>query len=257
MSKYCRDLRVNSVRKLSDKHVLLKLTHDNPLPQMCPGQFVEVRVDNSPNTFLRRPISVNDVDVSKNELWLLVAAVGEGTRRLCQLQEGDSLNCLFPLGNCFTSAEQLRNKRVLLIGGGVGVAPLLYQGRKLAELGNKPPFLLGARSEKDLLELEYFEKLGSVYITTEDFSKGEKGFVTDHSILRDAYFDFIQTCGPKPMMMSVARYAMAHHIECEASLENLMACGLGACLCCVEKTVSGNRCVCTDGPVFNIERLLW
>lgn len=166
MSKYCRDLRVNSVRKLSDKHVLLKLTHDNPLPQMCPGQFVEVRVDNSPNTFLRRPISVNDVDVSKNELWLLVAAVGEGTRRLCQLQEGDSLNCLFPLGNCFTSAEQLRNKRVLLIGGGVGVAPLLYQGRKLAELGNKPSFLLGARSEKDLLELEYFEKLGSVYITT-------------------------------------------------------------------------------------------
>ena len=117
--------------------------------------------------------------------------------------------------------------------------------------------MLGARSASDLLELDLFKEMGPVYVTTEDFSAGEKGYVTDHTILQNEHFDFIQTCGPKPMMQSVARYARERKIECEASLENLMACGLGACLCCVEKTVEGNLCVCTDGPVFNIKKLLW
>ena len=94
-------------------------------------------------------------------------------------------------------------------------------------------------------------------VTTEDGSLGEKGFVTNHSVLEGGQFDLIQTCGPKPMMLSVARYANEHAIECEASLENMMACGLGACLCCVEKTDEGNLCVCKEGPVFNIKRLLW
>jgi dihydroorotate dehydrogenase electron transfer subunit len=86
---------------------------------------------------------------------------------------------------------------------------------------------------------------------------GEKGFVTNHSLLQQATFDRISTCGPKPMMVAVARYAAQANIPCEASLENLMACGLGACLCCVEKTVDGNLCVCTEGPVFDTRRLLW
>ena len=91
MKKFILDLTVNSVEALSDKHVLIKLTDDKPLPEMLPGQFVEVRVDNSPSTFLRRPISINNVDYDKNELWLLVAAVGDGTKRLQLLQKGDKL----------------------------------------------------------------------------------------------------------------------------------------------------------------------
>ena len=94
-------------------------------------------------------------------------------------------------------------------------------------------------------------------VTTEDGSQGEKGFVTNHSILSNEHFDFIATCGPKPMMMAVAKYAHKAGIECEVSLENMMACGLGACLCCVEKTNEGNLCVCKEGPVFNIKQLLW
>lgn len=256
MKKFILDLTVNSVEALSDKHVLIKLTDDKPLPEMLPGQFVEVRVDNSPSTFLRRPISINNVDYDRNELWLLVAAVGDGTRQLQKLQKGDRLNCMLPLGNSFTMPTDSAQK-VLLVGGGVGVAPLLYFGKRIKEMGGEPTFLLGARSAKDVLERELFEQVGRVLITTEDGSEGEKGFVTNHSVLAQEYFDRISTCGPKPMMMAVARYAFKNDIECEVSLENKMACGVGACLCCVEKTVEGNKCVCKEGPVMNIKKLTW
>lgn len=256
MKKYILDLTVNSVEALSDKHVLIKLTDDKPLPEMLPGQFVEVRVDNTPSTFLRRPISINNVDYDHNELWLLVAAVGDGTRQLQKLQKGDRLNCVLPLGNSFTMPTDSTQK-VLLVGGGVGVAPLLYFGKRIKAMGGEPTFLLGARSAKDVLERELFELVGRVLITTEDGSEGEKGFVTNHSVLAQEHFDRISTCGPKPMMMAVARYAFKNDIECEVSLENKMACGVGACLCCVEKTVEGNKCVCKEGPVMNIKKLTW
>ena len=256
MKKFILDLTVNSVEALSDKHVLIKLTDDKPLPEMLPGQFVEVRVDNSPSTFLRRPISINNVDYDRNELWLLVAAVGDGTRQLQKLQKGDRLNCMLPLGNSFTMPTDNAQK-MLLVGGGVGVAPLLYFGKRIKAMGGEPTFLLGARSAKDVLERELFKQVGRVFITTEDGSEGEKGFVTNHSVLAQEHFDRISTCGPKPMMMAVARYAFKNDIECEVSLENKMACGVGACLCCVEKTVEGNKCVCKEGPVMNIKKLTW
>ena len=255
MKKYLLDLMVKSVDRIHDRYVLIKLTDDHPLPDMLPGQFVEVRVDGSPNTFLRRPISINFVDRSQNELWLLVATIGDGTRRLAELTEGDILNCLLPLGNGFTPAKS--GERVLLIGGGVGVAPLLYMGAEMQRQGIEPTFLLGARTAKDLLLTNIYNMYGRVFVTTEDGSKGEKGFVTNHSILLQEHFDRISTCGPTPMMKAVARLAKEKGIDCEASLENLMACGLGACLCCVEKTIDGNLCVCKDGPVFDVRRLLW
>ena len=233
MKKYIIDLRVVSLQHFNDKYVLLKLSSDEKLPAMLPGQFVEVRVDGSPNTFLRRPISINLVDYDRNELWLLVAAVGEGTRHLASLHEGDTLNCVLPLGNGFTMPKTPEDKW-LLIGGGVGIAPLLYFGQEIVRMGAKPTFLLGARSESDLLELEEFRKLGQVLITTEDGS----------------------AC-PNPMMKAVARVATELGVRCEASLENMMACGVGACLCCVEKTTEGNLCVCKEGPVFDVKRLLW
>ena len=255
MKKYILDLKVKQVEQIHQRYVLIKLTHDNALPEMLPGQFVEVRVDGSPSTFLRRPISINFVDCENNELWLLVATVGEGTKQLAKLKFGDVLNCVLPLGNGFTPAKQ--GEKVLLVGGGVGVAPLLYMGAEMKRQGIEPTFLLGARTANDLLMLPIFNKYGRAYVTTEDGSMGEKGFVTNHSILNQEHFDRISTCGPTPMMKAVARYARQNNVDCEASLENLMACGLGACLCCVEKTTEGNLCVCKDGPVFNIKKLLW
>lgn len=256
MKKYCFDLTVKAVERPTSQHVLLVLTDDKSLPEMVPGQFVEVRVDGSDTTFLRRPISINYVDYNANELHLLVHVVGEGTARLAQLKAGDKLNCVFPLGNGFTLPSST-DEKILLVGGGVGVAPLLYLGKKIKETGATPVFLLGAKTKSDLLQLDKFAKIGTVYITTEDGSMGEVGFVTNHSVLQREEFSRVQVCGPKPMMVAVARYAKANNVVCEVSLENMMACGLGACLCCVEKTVEGNLCVCKDGPVFNIEKLLW
>lgn len=255
MKKYILDLTVRSVENLSPKHVLIKLTDHQPLPEMLPGQFVEVRVDGSRSTFLRRPISIHFVDKESNELWLMVAMIGDGTRQMGRLQAGDTLNCVLPLGNAFTMPAA-KDEKVLLVGGGVGVAPMLYLGSTLHAQGIQPTFLLGGRTAQDLLELDLFNKYGRVCVTTEDGSLGEKGFVTNHSVLNE-HFDRICTCGPTPMMKAVAHYAKEHDVTCEVSLENLMACGLGACLCCVEKTTEGNLCVCKEGPVFNINRLLW
>lgn len=256
MKKYVKDLMVAAVEFPHELYVLLKLTDSEPLPEMRAGQFVEVRVDGSPKTFLRRPISINYVDRKNNQLWLLIKKVGEGTHRLAELRVGDTLNLVFPLGNGFSPVKK-QGEKVLLVGGGVGVAPLLDYGKYLKDNGAQPIFLLGARSKSDLLELDLFGQIAPVYVTTEDGSEGERGFVTQHTLLDMEKFDRISVCGPKPMMVSVARYAKATNTPCEVSLENMMACGLGACLCCVEKTVKGNVCVCKEGPVFDINDLTW
>jgi dihydroorotate dehydrogenase electron transfer subunit len=257
MKKLLLDLIVKENIKLHKNYVLLKMTHRDPLPSVLPGQFAELRVDNAPNVFLRRPISINFVDRDKNEIWFLIQLVGEGTRKLAQLSPGDVLNTILPLGNGFSFPAGDQANKPLLIGGGVGTAPMLMLGSALLRAGLKPTFLLGARSEDDLLQLDQFSQLGDVFVTTEDGSKGEKGFVTQHRVLQKEHFTMIYTCGPRPMMQAVARYAKANGIECEVSLENRMACGLGACLCCVEKTQEGHVCVCKEGPVFNIKKLLW
>ena len=275
MKKYVQDFDVRSVEALSTRHVLLRLTPRGDMPEMRPGQFVEV--SGGPSVLLRRPISINNVDYERGELWLLVAAVGEGTKYICGMKAGESLNIVLPLGNGFTMpaapaqpldfveispARQNEQGRLpsltrnLLVGGGVGVAPLLFMGSVLARAGIRPTFLLGARTESELLELDYFTAIGDVYTTTVDGSHGERGFVTDHSILSTSPSS-IHVCGPKPMMVAMARYAKGRGIPSEVSLENMMACGVGACLCCVEKTVRGNVCVCTEGPVFNIDELTW
>ncbi len=256
MRKICEDFLVQATEQLSDRHWLMRLSSSAALPEMHPGQFVQVHIDDSPTTYLRRPISINMVDYERNEILLLVAAIGEGTRHLVRKKPGEKVNCLLPLGNSFTMPRST-DERFLLVGGGVGIAPMLFLGKRLVKMGVHPSFLLGARTAAELLEKDMFSELGDLYLTTEDGSEGEKGYVTNHSILKEKQFDRIATCGPKPMMMSVARYAKQNDIECEVSLENDMACGLGACLCCVEDTTDGHICVCTEGPVLNIKKLLW
>ncbi|MDR0843884.1 MAG: dihydroorotate dehydrogenase electron transfer subunit [Tannerella sp.] len=258
MKKYLLDMKVVENERLHRDYSLLKLTADTALPEMRPGQFAEVRVEGSPETYLRRPISIHYVDRPKNELWLLIRLAGKGTLRMAEYRAGETVNLLLPLGNGFSIPPQDdAPSKLLLIGGGVGTAPLLYLGEALKSKEFAPQFLLGARSKEDVLQLEAFRQRGAVHVTTEDGSLGEKGFVTQHSILREERFDRIYTCGPKPMMVAVAKYAAQEGIACEVSLENTMACGIGACLCCVERTKEGHVCVCTEGPVFNINQLNW
>ena len=228
---------------------------DPELPAMKPGQFVQVAIPDAPHTFLRRPISINYVD--GNEMALLVRRAGEGTSRLCDLRSGARLNIVAPLGRGFTIPGQ-QTGRLLLAGGGVGIAPLCFLGRAMKAAGLTPEFVIGARSEADLLELDMLREIGEVHVTTDDGSVGEHGVVTCHSTwCLGATIQRVYCCGPAPMMKAVARLSDSLGADCEVSLENMMACGLGACLCCVEKTVRGNVCVCTEGPVFNIKELTW
>lgn len=254
--KQVTDFTITGLTKYNDMYSRLTLTPANgkALPVILPGQFVQVAVE-TPGVFLRRPISINDVDYANNTIDLLIRKAGHGTAALIALSEGDSVNILLPLGNGF-SIDAPHGSRLLLTGGGVGVAPLLYLGRVLKDKGHTPEFLLGARSAADILELDDFKKNGLVHISTEDGSMGEKGLVTMHSAL-SGNISRIYCCGPSPMMKAVASIARKRSIDCEVSLENMMACGLGACLCCVENTVKGNVCVCTEGPVFNINLLNW
>lgn len=256
MKKHIIDFVLTENIQLHSAYALMKFRpQEGELPEMLPGQFVEVRISDSATTYLRRPISIHNIDREHNELWLLVRRAGDGTCRLTFYKEGTIVNMVLPLGNTFTTPAD-KQLQPLLIGGGVGVAPLLYWGKVLQEQGIRPAFLLGARTDKDLLQLDEFEAVGDVYLSTEDGSAGEKGFVTQHSVLRQQ-FSYIYTCGPKPMMQAVARIAREKNTPCEVSLENMMACGVGACLCCVENTVEGHVCVCKEGPIFNIDKLTW
>ena len=237
------------------RSVLLRLRSERTLPEIAPGQFAQVRVDGSPSTYLRRPISIHDVDFERNEISLLVQQVGEGTRHLAAAENGDVINMVLPLGNGFSFPE--KGEKCLFVGGGIGIAPLYYFAKVLNGKGIRPTLLLGGKSASDLLRLTDYQNLGETFVTTEDGSLGEKGFVTQHSVWQQQNFDKIYVCGPKPMMKAVAKMAAEKDVWCEVSLENLMACGLGACLCCVEDTVDGHVCVCKEGPVFNTRRLKW
>jgi len=248
------DCRLTEKRFLNDRYFLMIFQTPVKLTDIIPGQFVQLRVDDSPTTFLRRPISICMIS-GQNEIWLLVQIVGDGSRRLSLYDTDDNVNMILPLGKGFSMPEPKGS--TLLIGGGVGVAPLLLLGKRLYETGMHVNFLLGAKTDADLVLTEEFIKYGEVNFTTEDGSAGEKGFVTNHSLLNSVSFNHIYTCGPKPMMQAVAKYAKNKGIECEVSLENLMACGIGACLCCIEDTVEGNVCTCTEGPVFNTKILKW
>ena len=240
---------------------LLRLKSDMPLPEIRGGQFVNVRVDGCEKAYLRRPISIHNVDYQSNTIDILIQEKHEGTTKLCALPVGATVNVVLPLGNGFSMPD--KDDNVLLVGGGIGIAPLLYFSRTINNMMScrdaihRISFLLGGRTRDDLMLLDRFRNEGEVFITTNDGSMGEKGFVTEHSLWNTMKINKIYACGPMPMMKAVAKLARERGIWCEVSLENQMACGIGACLCCVENTKEGNLCVCKEGPVFNIERLLW
>jgi dihydroorotate dehydrogenase electron transfer subunit len=257
MKKYQSDMLVADNRMVAPSATLLTLQYPGELPDMVAGQFAELQVP-SAKVLLRRPISIHAIDRSKSLVMFLIQIVGEGTQSLARLKAGDKVNALLPLGNGF-SYRTTHVARPLLVGGGVGVAPLLFLGQELEAHGIRPTFLFGGRTENLILRKEEFRKYGDLFMTTEDGTAGEKGFVTNHSLLMDSeQFDRIYACGPTPMLKAIARWAMDHETACEVSLEHRMACGIGACLCCVEDTADkGNVCVCKEGPVFTIDKLKW
>lgn len=248
--KHITEFSIVDRQQLGDLYFSLTLQHPDQLPPIQAGQFVEVEVRGTREVMLRRPISIHDVNPEANTLTLLIQTVGKGTRQLATLKTGDTLNLIYPLGHGFG----VQGKRPLLVGGGAGIAPLLHLAKTYHAQGIRPTILLGGRTKALIPVREAFEPYGQVAFATEDGTLGERGMVTQHSLFT-ADYDQLCTCGPTPMMKAVARYALEKGIECEVSLENMMACGIGACLCCVCDTDKGHKCVCKEGPVFNAKDL--
>lgn len=211
------------------------------------GQFVEVGLD---GFFLRRPISVCDVSVDK--LRLVYKVVGKGTDYMSSLQRGAKLKILTGLGNGF-SCEKCK-KNALVVGGGVGVPPLLLLTKQLIAAGKEVYAVLGFNTKSDIILEQELKDLGArVAVATMDGSAGAKGVVTDILPSKDK-FDFFYACGPKPMLNALCALSDTNG---ELSLEERMGCGFGACMGCAVFTKDGVKRVCEDGPVFDKESLIW
>ena len=256
MKKKIHDFEVVDNRALGLDYFAIRLKCPVAFETIEPGQFVEALVSNSATTYLRRPFSIYDVDYEKNEMSLLIKKVGDGTRALADLKKGEILNMVYPLGNTFTIRGE---GKALLVGGGVGIAPMFMLARKLSAAGLRPDVLIGGRSAADVLEPEIYAPYAHVHVATDDGSMGEKGTVVQHSVFSEnlSAYSAIYACGPDPMMRAVAKGAELQNIPCEVSLENTMACGMGACLCCVVETTEGNKTTCVEGPIFDTRSLTW
>lgn len=213
-----------------------------------PGQFVHVKKPDSVN-FLRRPFSIADADRENGTITLIYRIAGKGTAEYAAMKVGEAFSILGPIGNGFA----LKDGRPLLIGGGVGIAPLIYLSRQLKD--KKPILLIGGKNKNEVFWEKYLQEFADkIYITTDDGSVGFKGFTVQllPQILAENNIEHIYTCGPNIMMEGVAKLAHKHDIDCQVSLEKRMACGIGVCLgCTFEGKLTGKRRkVCTEGPVF-------
>ena len=214
----------------------------------APGQFVNLDL---PGFFLRRPISICDWD--EKTVKLLVKIAGQGTNMLVHLKPGTELDTLSGLGNGFDFS--IAGENPILVGGGIGIAPIYGLARRMKAAGITPVVALGFRSAKDTFYLEEFEALGcELLVATEDGSMGMKGFVTDLVKSRPER-DYILTCGPLPMLKAL--HALPQLKDGQFSFEARMGCGFGACVGCTIPTKDGYKRVCKDGPILYKEEIVW
>lgn len=221
-----------------------------------PGQFVHIRIG---NFTLRRPISICGINKNKGTLRIVFEIRGEGTSEIAKLNDGDVVDILAPLGHGFTVDPEF--KKVILIGGGIGTPPML----PLAEFyGNKAVAITGFRNSSAVILQEELKASGAeTILCTDDGSAGIHGFVTEpfSKLAENGGIDAVFACGPMPMLKGIAALCKEKNIFCEISLEERMACGIGACLGCACRTIRNDEeyfaHVCKDGPVFNAEEVLW
>ncbi|GAA3718578.1 dihydroorotate oxidase B electron transfer subunit [Salinicoccus jeotgali] len=210
-----------------------------------PGQFVHVRIDESTEHVLRRPISIASIDQEASRFTIIYRADGAGTSKLADRRAGENLDILSPLGNGYPLE---RDRHVLIIGGGIGVPPLYELSKQLNARGVKTTHVLGFNSQKDVFYEDKFSALGETFVSTADGSYGTKGFVTDVIEALDGPFDRFYACGPKVMLRALSE---TMEIDGYISLEERMGCGFGVCYACVCETTEGEYVkLCTDGPVF-------
>jgi len=261
-------VKILSKKEVAPNIYLMRLASSTIAQQAIPGQFVHIRCSKDCYPLLRRPLSIHRIDKEKGEIFILFQVVGEGTKLLAQRAVRDDLDILGPIGNGFSIFPE--SKKVLMVGGGMGVAPLLALAEESIDQDKKVRTLIGAPGKELVISEDIFKSLGAkVDIATEDGSYKYKGSVTGllTEVISGWIPDQIFACGPKPMLKKVAEIASNTNIDCQLSLEERMACGIGACLGCVCKIKTKNKKedkvkyefkrVCVDGPIFKASEVIW
>ena len=254
MTKYVVDAKVVGQRMLNAVTKQIDLIAPQIAAEAVPGQFVNVQVSRRTAPLLRRPLGVAGVDREHGVITLIYRIIGEATKILADVCSGDVISVVGPLGHGFDRSA----KHPLLIGGGTGLAPLLYLTETMAAEGIKPDVIMDGRTAEDLfwkdMYLDLVERMG---LTTDDGSLGTKGTVMAELplVLQRIHYDCVYVCGPAPMMKAVSAAVLEKGIKCQVSLEKYMACGLGACLSCSCQGIGKRIKVCQDGPVFWAEEV--
>ncbi|MDP2653620.1 MAG: dihydroorotate dehydrogenase electron transfer subunit [Candidatus Omnitrophota bacterium] len=256
MAKLQNIFPVISNEKLCDRFYRLCIDAKPILKKIRPGQFVHVRVKGGLEPFFRRPFSVYR---AKKCLELFYEPVGPGTKIMASYKPGDAVDVLGPLGTPFALPPK-GVKNVVMVAGGIGIAPFLILSDVLKGRRYRMTLLYGGRTKGHVYPMREFRQNGcEIHVATDDGSAGVKGRVSKlfSKIIPDPKKTFLYTCGPAPMMAAVQDFAREHGLPGQAACEEVMACALGACLGCSIKTTAGYRTVCYDGPVFDLQDVLF
>jgi dihydroorotate dehydrogenase electron transfer subunit len=257
--------RIISQEEICLNHFKMAIDAPKIVQQAKPGQFLHLKGAanlKSVDPLLRRPISINQIDHDKGEITIIYRAMGRGTKLLAQLKSEDRLDIMGPLGTGFSIPKDAQ--KILVVGGGMGIAPLLPLVEELVALDKEVIILLGAENKEQLLNLVDYQQLGvELKVATVDGSYGQQGFVTLFlaQIIDD--IDYLYTCGPEPMIKAIQSWAIKREIQGEVSLEERMGCGTGACLSCVCKVKVGTKAdweykkSCSEGPIFSLTEVVF
>jgi len=258
--KFQEDAKVIESSQSAPHHYRISLLAPKISKNAIPGQFVMVKCGNgSYDPLLRRPLSIHSI--GKDTIELLFKVIGKGTAFLSELKKNDIVNIIGPLGNGFSVNKNV--KEAVLLGGGVGIAPLLSLAETIKGKIKAVYAVIGANSQREILCKDRLRTLGAeVIITTDDGSEGIKGYATDVlPELLDSKLSAdnaqIFACGPRPMYGKLRTISLEYKVPCQVSLEEWMACGIGSCNGCTVETKSGYKKVCKDGPVFDIGEIKW
>jgi len=249
-------LNITSNREVSPGVFLMWLDAGSLVQQSKTGQFFMVKCGD--DTTLRRPISVHRIDAEKGGLAFLYAVVGKGTQWLANSQPGENLDIFGPLGNGFTL--EAKSKNVLIVAGGIGIAPLIYLAETALRAEKKVTLLLGAATARKLYPAKLVPEGVRVEFSTDDGTKGYKGLVTDLLPEYAGRAEQIFVCGPMPMLQNIAGHKKELGLAgkpVDISMEMRMACGIGVCLGCTVRTNNGLKEVCKDGPIFRLDEVIW
>lgn len=262
-------VKILSGKEVTPNIYLMRLKAPEIAQEALPGQFIHIKCSKDNYPLLRRPLSIHRIDKEKGEIFILFQAVGEGTKLLAQRAVGDDLDIVGPIGNGFNIYPE--SKKIMIIAGGIGVAPLLALCEESIRQDKEVRVLIGALKKELVIGEESIRNLGAkVDIATDDGSYKYKGLVTDlleRTIKKGWLADQIFACGPKPMLRKIDEIALKANINYQVSLEERMACGIGACLGCVceiktkdkkeDKVKYEFERVCVDGPVFKASEVVW